>query len=139
MSTELERYKEAVEYLIKEMVRMHKLSGDRVRNDVEKILNPPPVYEEVTVERWECQKCGRVHMGTICVSVPCGYNGCNGTDYKPLPFTRRVPVAQKVARSVSVEGVQISDLGMIRFGFSDRIQFKEAAGKTVTLTATWEE
>ena len=140
MSTELERYKEAVEYLIKEMVRMHKLSGDRVRNDVEKILNPPPVYEEVTVERWECQKCGRVYMGAIYAIAPCGYNGCNGTDYKPLPFTRRVQVAQKVERSVSVEA-RINGFGNVFSLNGDSLfsEHPEVHRKTGTLTFTWEE
>jgi len=130
--SELERYKEAVEYLTREMIRMHKISGARVRDDVEKILNPQPVYEEVTVERWECPKCGAVHKPEdhrdYCCNIP-------RSDGISLTGTRRVQVAQKVERSVSVEA-HINGFGNVFSLNGDSLfsEHPEVHRKTGTLT-----
>ena len=139
--TELERYKKALALARCNFESMASYTGTfaeqakNVLTAVDAILNPPPVYEEVTVERWECQKCGRVYMGAIYAIAPCGYNGCNGTDYKPLPFTRRVQVAQKVERSVSVEA-RINGFGNVFSLNGDSLfsEHPEVHSKTGTLT-----
>jgi len=152
--TELERYKEAVRVAKVGLAMVATVDTDGLCDtgyppqyvaedtieSIDAILNPPPVYEDVTVERWECQKCGRVHMGAICTTLPCGYKECNGADYKHLPFTRRVQVARKVERSVSMKA-RIDETGdAIGLDCIDPFrEHPETHRKTGTLTFTWEE
>ena len=119
--TELERYKEAVRVARDELHTIYSTAevtdgkltsacAEKAYDEINRILNPPPVYEEVTVERWECAKCGAVHKPEdhrdYCCNIP-------RSDGIPLTGTRRVQVAQKVERSVTVSA-RISEGGTPR-------------------------
>jgi len=157
--TELERYKEAVRVAREELGKMMvswamtpacREQATCIVTQINTIINPPPVYEDVTVERWVCNTCDKGGMSTAYKSEPkiCSYSSedynCNGKEFTKLTGTRRVQVAQKVERSVSVEArVNVSGdpYGFLNdvascIPFHDR---PETHGKTGTLTFTWEE
>ena len=158
MTTEIERTKEALLIAREALVDLSSgavtLGHIRQRSEeaearIRAILQPPPEFEYVPVERWECNKCGSIYandgMGQSPLSTGAGYDECNQcgavgmVDPIKLTGTRKVAKKQKVQRSVSVEGVQINDIGQPRYNLSPILKFSEAKGKTVTLTATWEE
>jgi len=132
--TELERYKEAVRVARCNFESMASYTGtfaEQAKNvliAIDAILNPPPVYEEVTVERWVCDECKTVRQ--VAPVLDTHYDCCQADkkEFTKLTGTRRVQVAQKVARSVSVKGVSCPFAGN-----------PETFGKTGTLTFTWEE
>jgi len=134
--TELERYKEAVRVARDELhtiystaeVTAGKLTSacaEKAYDEINLILNPPPVYEEVTVERYVIIASDGEERWYGLGSNP---GIIEGEQIVKLTGTRRVQVAQKVERSVSVEGVSCPFAGN-----------PETFGKTGTLTFTWEE
>ena len=112
---ELERYKEAVRVArealdqiatsqIASRETIVEYANEKIKQ-ADAILNPPPVFEDVTVERWECDVCGRVRQTDTCNDLClCHMTGNDPQKwtFTKLTGTRRVQVAQKVERSVSV-------------------------------------
>lgn len=149
--TELERYREAT---VVAMTAIAELQGADNRaytgpraiealNAINAILNPQPEMETVEVVRWAIV----APSGFVEETYPSQSLALAGTEavkysgYSVVPLTGQYqrPKPQKVARSVSVEGIRINDIGQPRYNLSPIIKFPDAAGKTVTLTATWEE
>ena len=122
--TELERYKEAVRVVRDGLAIVATVDTDGLCDtgytpqyvaedtieSIDAILNPPPVYEEVTVERWECDECKTVRQ--VAPVLDTHYDCCQADkkEFTKLTGTRRVQVAQKVERSVEV---YISELGLV--------------------------
>lgn len=145
--TELERYKEALEYALSEHDRLHKACSDRIRVDVSLILNPPPEMEEVTVERWSWGGFFR----TFETKEQALHDADSNEPVTKLRCTYRRAGPQKVERSVSIEaeinGNYRHPLGDV-FGKSEGVaaynkvafyDHPECHGKRGTLTFSWEE
>jgi len=136
--TELERYKKATEYVIERLkvsanstVTTPPMYAAATIDQINVILNPPPVYEDVTVTAWMFTDSGGKIYG------PYAYEPepVAGRENIKLTGTRRVQVAQKVERSVSVEAASDTK-GDFFYTFCDH---PETFGKTGTLTFKWEE
>jgi len=145
--TELERYKEAVRVAMAELTRVSKardvssplnMAGcaSGALEIIDAILNPPPVFEEVTVERWTWGF-GRTTFDT---EEEATADANQGEPAYKLTGTRRVQVAQKVERSVSVEA-HINGFGNVFSLNGDSLfsEHPEVHRKTGTLMFTWEE
>lgn len=142
-TTELERYQAAHAHIFNRLNKaMARWWIDRLGAEVDAILQPPPTYEEVTVERWLCPECGNCNNETESAAYGCcGTFGEDGVAPK-LTGTRRVPVKQPVRKRVSVKA-EISDSGVsyligIR-ARPERRDHPDCHGKTGTLTFEWEE
>jgi hypothetical protein len=145
--TEFERVKKALELAINGLEIFSRQRGDILIVDmnliadshlkkVRSVLNPPPVYEEVELKRWECKTCGAMFKTQ---AVNDGNSCCWGIDTLiPLTGTIKRPVPAKVERSVTVEEVQVTAFGGVRFS-QNKLFTSVPVGKTGTLTFTWEE
>jgi len=147
MSKELGKYKRALEFAKTGLIALSRLGGgnsdgnEMARKQLEgidAILNPPPVYEDVTVERWECDVCGGIRQTDPCNDLCLCHT--TGEDLKKWTYTkltgiRRVQVAQKVERSVSVEA-HINGFGNVFSLNGDSLfsEHPEVHRKTGTLT-----
>jgi hypothetical protein len=152
MKTELERYKAALDLALGSVDSFAGANaGIGVRDEVARILSPPPVYETVEeivgwVNVYQWKDSGRlftscVHGGeetAMCQGAP---SGCERISCQPIKVMVKRPKPQPVERSVSgavvwqrLHGHMVPvNAGPSPFDFSG---INEKRG---TLTFTWEE
>ena len=106
---------------------------DEVQRELDLILNPPPIYEDVTVERWECMECGTIEKESFDICA------CTSALIVKLTGTRRVQVAQNVERSgeARVTGEDFGASGLIKVAMDDPNDAYSLRNKRVFIT--WED
>ena len=116
MTTELERYEEAVTVALAGLAELAALGGGNSYGNetagyafkkVNAILHPEPQYEEVEIVRWMCKSCRVVTMvegeigpdGNYCCKNHVGHLRLAGVDRRAIP--QPVERSEKVMRSGS--------------------------------------
>lgn len=150
MKTELEIYKEAMEHAktaISHAITSTKglLDGtsqrmERYMERIAAILNPPPEYEELTYERWECSHCGDVLK--TAPSLDGHYDCCQAEDkvFIHLIGTFKRPKKRMVEKSVTYNVKWERHHGIVfpcMADFTDLENIHTLEGKTGVLTFTW--